>query len=106
METIKRVNRYNNRAKKMTIRSWVSHENSRRKLNAVYLVFYGLIILIAAVKSYVPILLVLPVVGLFHGFSNVAMILGRPEVHDSDEEISQYAESGPAWFKRIISKIE
>jgi hypothetical protein len=89
----------------LTVKHWIKHEESRRLLNGFYILLALLLIGIAAVVS-IGALIPLVFVALAAGLSNVLMILARPNLEASDEEIRLASIVGPNWFARLVSRFD
>jgi hypothetical protein len=88
-----------------SVKAWVRHEKSRRIQNCFYILLAVLCIFFAATVSTGGLLL-LPFVGMSAGMSNVCMLLSRPRLEATDEDIRAASEVGPRWFSRLIDKLD
>lgn len=88
-----------------SIDQWIRHERSRRRINAFY-IFVAAVGGVFAVKGNYAVFAAAPAILLCAGFSNVCMLLGRPQIEATDEEIRSAAKAGPAWFARIVAKLD
>lgn len=88
-----------------SVKFWIRHEKSRRLQNGLYLLLAGVCIVFAATVSPGG-LLILPFIGIFAGLSNVCMLLSRPSVQATDQEIRDSSEIGPNWFSKLIDKLD
>lgn len=89
----------------ISVKYWIKHEQRRRLLNSFYILLALLLVVLAVVVS-MGALIPLVFVALAAGLSNVLMILGRPSLEATDEEIRFASTVGPYWFTRLVSRLD
>lgn len=88
-----------------SLQHWLRYEQQRRVMNGVYI----LMVIVCVVLSFtvsVGILISLPFVGIAAGLSNVCLLVGRPSIDATDDEIRQAAVEMPSWAQRRISGLD
>lgn len=88
-----------------SLQRWLRYEQQRRVMNGVYI----LMAIVCAALSFTisaGILISLPFVGIAAGLSNVFLLVGRPSIDATDDEIRQAAVEMPPWAQRRISRLD
>lgn len=97
-----------------TIAAYISARKTERCFNAYFAVLHGLVIsggvyAIVTIGSPAQVLLAALVgigaIGLFQGFANVCLILARPRIDATNDEIVAAAENGPPWFRKLVARL-
>lgn len=97
-----------------SLTEWVDSLKTQRRFNMYYRLLYCLAgsAAITAIflhpQQWAQVLVAASggvcIVGLFHNFTNLLYIAGRPRLNATDEEILEAAMIGPSWLRQLIEQ--
>ena len=97
------------------ILEYIKSEQTRRNFNKFYCAGYVLLLVIwldfhlkttDILKSFLVYAIFCGVIFLFHGMTNVCLLLATPKISASDDEILEAAKTAPHWFANTVVKLQ
>lgn len=98
-----------------SILEYINAEQTRRNFNKFYCAGYVLIFVCSLehslkttdpIKFFFVFAIFAGVISLFHGMTNVCLLLATPKISASDDEILEAAKTAPRWFANTVVKLQ